>query len=272
MAIAAVQCLNLAAGLAEKEQPTGYSKFANKMTATMPSRHGMMLIYTPALVTSCAVAVTAPAVNGREALVASLLVAHFGKRCLEVLFLHRYSGTLEGKMAFFISIMYSLMSLLVGVQTQHVPAALYSEPVSQVALPVGLFMFAVGQIGNLYHHYLLANMRPSASAGIAAVASTPKTSDMIQQSSAKPPPTPSLPAYTIPSGGLFNLVTMPHYTFEVVAWLGVALVSQQLNSLLVAAGMASYLAGRAAASTSWYRKKFGDAYPAGRRHILPFIF
>ena len=47
----------------------------------------------------------------------------------------------------------------------------------------------------------------------------------------------------------------------------------QLNALLVAIGMASYLGGRAAASTRWYREKFGEkAVPMGKKHLVPFVF
>ena len=51
-----------------------------------------------------------------------------------------------------------------------------------------------------------------------------------------------------------------------------ALVAQQLNALLVFAGLASYLSGRAVATTRWYRTKFGKAWPAHRRHLVPFVF
>ena len=68
------------------------------------------------------------------------------------------------------------------------------------------------------------------------------------------------------------VLAVAHYLCELVAWLGVALVAQQLNALLVFAGMASYLSGRAVATTRWYRAKFGDAWPARRRHLVPFIF
>ena len=71
---------------------------------------------------------------------------------------------------------------------------------------------------------------------------------------------------------MFELVTMPHYFFELVAWLGIALVAQQANALLVFAGMVSYLSGRAVATTQWYMGKFGKSWPASRRHIVPFLF
>ena len=41
---------------------------------------------------------------------------------------------------------------------------------------------------------------------------------------------------------------------------------------LVFAGLASYLSGRAVATTLWYRAKFGKAWPAHRRHLVPFVF
>ena len=49
-------------------------------------------------------------------------------------------------------------------------------------------------------------------------------------------------------------------------------MTNEVHALLVAAGMASYLAGRAAATTKWYREKFGTKYPAGRAHLLPGVF
>lgn len=100
-----------------------------------------------------------------------------------------------------------------------------------------------------------------------AAALTPTQAEMLASADA---PTPS--KYAIPTGGLFALVTMPHYFFELCAWLGVALVAQQLNALLVFGGMASYLSGRAVATTRWYVARFGKAWPVRRRHLVPFIF
>jgi hypothetical protein len=57
------------------------------------------------------------------------------------------------------------------------------------------------------------------------------------------------------------------------AWLGIALAAQQLNALLVAVGMASYLAGRAVAQSDWYDTKFPKEYAAlGRKNMVPFLF
>ena len=35
--------------------------------------------------------------------------------------------------------------------------------------------------------------------------------------------------YVMPTGGLFDVVTMPHYLFEITAWFGLAIVTQQVR-------------------------------------------
>src|SRR3546814_15644917 len=59
-------------------------------------------------------------------------------------------------------------------------------------------------IGNFAHHKILADLRE-------------------QQTS-----------YFIPQAGWFRRVTCPHYCFEVVAWIGMALMSHQWAMLLLA--------------------------------------
>ena len=273
LCITALQCLNLAAFANEKQAPTGYSKFAPK-SATMPSRTGMLIIYSPALVTSAAMLATAPAINGREALVAGMLVVHYAKRVFETAFVHRYSGMIESGSAYFISIFYSLIALLIGLQTQNVPASVYAGAPGAL-LPVALGMYVVGQLGNAYHHLQLSNMRRPPAAGQDAtptVEPTPATATATAADDAPPPASPVARGYAVPRGGLFECVAAPHYLFEILAWAGLALATQQLNALLVAAGMASYLAGRAVASTKWYVATFGAEYPASRRHLVPFLF
>merc|ERR1711988_1146861 len=72
--------------------------------------------YTPALLTSLAFVLRAlqqdEGGNGRELLTAALLLAHFLKRDLEVLFVHSYSGTMEIS-ATFICVVYALSAALI---------------------------------------------------------------------------------------------------------------------------------------------------------------
>lgn len=255
LAIAGVQCLNLLAGINEVSSPTPYSKFSSSSSplasvgSDVSGRTGMLMIYVPPAATAATALALAPAVNGREVIVAGLLFVHFLKRVLETLFVHRYSGSMKGATGAFIGVFYSLVSLLICTMQSAVPASVYAG--AGCDLGVALAMFSVGQAGNLWHHCLLADMRkkePSASS----------------DGNASP--------YKIPEGGLFNFVTMPHYLFEIIAWFGIALAAQQLNAVLAACGMTSYLSGRAIATTRWYEQKFGKLWPKDRKNLVPFVF
>ena len=81
-----------------------------------------------------------------------------------------------------------------------------------------------GELGNLYHHVLLASMRRNKGAS----PSPPAASDVKRDASTPPtPPAPVATGYSVPQGGLFPLVAAPHYLFEIVAWVGIALAAQQ---------------------------------------------
>ena len=273
LVITGLQCLNLGAAFNEMQSPTPYSKFAQNVEgSTIPSQQGMLLIYVPATLTSLAFltkSAVVPMLNGRELIVATLLAVHFAKRVAEVLYVHDYSGQCSKPTATFIGVFYALISLLILVQQSAVPASIYAGCGPLMA--AGLAAFAVGEAGNLYHHALLASMRKTSPATATDVPPTPASSEALGATRSQATVAPSK-AYVMPSGGLFDLVTMPHYTFEIVAWIGIALVCQQLNAFLAAAGMASYLAGRSVATTAWYRERFGDKWPSARRHLVPFIF
>ena len=128
LTIAALQCMNLLAFANEKKSPTPYSKFAHDdAKAKIPSRWGMLLIYGPAFAAALYCAATAPQLNGRELLVASLLALHFGKRVAEVLGLHKYSGSVQAAASGFIGFFYALVVLLICSQQHKVPASLYAQ-------------------------------------------------------------------------------------------------------------------------------------------------
>jgi len=214
------------------------------------------MIYGPALAVGLAALIDPASVNGREALTAGLIAVHFLKRCLEVLFVHQYSGSVSAAVSGGIGIFYGLISLIVVGMQGTVDPAIYQAGVSNTLLAAGLALFSIGQAGNLYHHILLARLRGAKAEG--------DTSSI--------DPATRKRSYQLPTGGLFDLVTMPHYLFEIIAWVGLSLCTQQLNVILVAAGMSSYLSGRAAATTEWYRQKFPKAVPLGRKHLVPYIF
>jgi hypothetical protein len=76
--------------------------------------------------------------------------------------------------------------------------------------------------------------------------------------------------YSIPRGGLFDLVSCPNLLGEVVQWSGFALMCWNLPALSFAVWTASNLIPRALSHHAWYRVRFAD-YPRARRAVIPFL-
>lgn len=210
-----------------------YSKF--RMQTGIPSRAGMLLIYGVPFLGALAVAAPDLATLSLvQTLVLAAVLIHFGKRCLEALFVHKYSGPVDLATSLMIMTFYTIVA--VGV------AYLNRWP---LAAPNGLFwaglvVFVVGIAGNFWHHKLLADLR--------------KRDE----------------GYTIPHGGLFDFVACPHYLFEILTWLGIALLSQHLFAYLTVLGMGSYLTARSINTLKWYHAQFPN-FPKERKALIPFI-
>lgn len=231
-----------------------YSKFSQandkNLDATWSSRTAMMVIYTPAFLVGLLI-LSAPAVLREKmtipspSLAAALCALHFAKRCLEVMFLHQYSGRTDCATPSMIGVFYALTTLLIAFANDGGFRHENNDGRTDLKMLIGSLLFGVGLIGNLYHHYLLAKLR-----------SSKKTSK-----------------YVAPTGGLFEYVATPHYLFEIIGWLGVAIVSQHLNVWLVVSGMTSYLGGRSVAQNEFNKMTFREAdWPRSRKNMVPFIF
>ncbi len=219
-----------------------YSKF--NQGGAIPSRIGMLVIYAlPMFFYLLCYVATAGERHLYHQLVLAAVVGHFLKRCLETLFLHRYSGHLSLR---------SLVSIVLGycaiVGTIHLavnlrtPASLVQQHSVLFSSALGAVVFLLGELGNLYHHVLLARLRG-----------------------------PADKSYQIPQGGLFRLVACPHYFFEIVAWVGIAIMSKQLMVFGVISFSVFYLLARSVSTVRWYKAKFAD-YPSERKAIIPYVF
>jgi len=213
-----------------------YSKFFQSGNG-IPSRVGMFWLYFipfgSGLLFSLPVFISGKPLG---ALLCGMILLHFGKRWLEALFLHKYSGKINLFNLLAIMAFYSLVAGGLCYLSQW-PAASPAEPNTAT----GLGLFVLGISGNLYHHQLLAQLRR--------------------------PPT----GYAIPRGGLFEYVVCPHYLFEIITWLGMALVAQHLFAWMSLLGMTGYLVARSHKTLQWYRATFPN-FPAARKALLPFLF
>jgi very-long-chain enoyl-CoA reductase len=180
----------------------------------------------------------------RGLLVALMLAAHFARRVLEVLTVHKYSSSMEVPVALEQSSMTLVYTVQILWSVYKVPPDMYQSTIVTIHVPylglvplwplLGCCTYLTGELGCLYHHLLLAKLRPGGSK-----------------------------AYAIPRGGLFSIFICPHYLLEALSWWGIAVASQHLQAFIIAAGMSSFLLGRSIATKRWYMKKFED-FPAGR--------
>lgn len=76
----------------------------------------------------------------------------------------------------------------------------------------------------------------------------------------------------VPEGGLFHLLSCPHYTMEMVMYAVVAalLGPGHTTGLLLAAWVIINQSIAGAMSHAWYRKTFRD-YPRERRAVIPYL-
>jgi hypothetical protein len=118
-----LQLLNVIFGyLGELQSATPYSKFAAGLAAKndkndimVPSRIGMLIIYTPSLVTALVMLLVLP--RFIESLYPSaagwMCMVHFLKRNVEVLVIHKYSGSTALDVSRFIGFYYALVTFMI---------------------------------------------------------------------------------------------------------------------------------------------------------------
>jgi len=76
--------------------------------------------------------------------------------------------------------------------------------------------------------------------------------------------------YSIPRGGLFELVSAPNYFGEIIQWIGWALLTWSFAGLSFAAFTVANLLPRGIRHHRWYRETFDD-YPDRRRAVFPYV-
>ncbi|RCH83725.1 hypothetical protein CU098_004490 [Rhizopus stolonifer] len=215
-----------------------YSKFSTKLyrkESTISSQFGMLLAYVPSLMITGVFVLVSFKTGSRLKLISCLSFVHYAKRVLEVLFVHRYSGHAKLMDNYVISISYALFACFLYVFTAQVPTT------HQTLSWLGILLFIVGESMNLYHHLILRHLRK-----------------------------PGQKDYKIPNGAFFDYIWCPHYTCEIVSFIGLVLVTQHVLILLLQIGSAGYLVVRAYNTKQWYLQKFGSV--PRRACLVPCVF
>jgi very-long-chain enoyl-CoA reductase len=218
----------------------------------MPPRAHNLVSYVGALVVFAAVfgvrvlsAEAAAPVRSAAWLAAALWSFHFARRAAESAWVHRYgkarvpTGDVVTEYLYYWG--------FAAWNAFSLTSASYREPALWLVV-VGVALFVIVESGNARAHRMLRDLRPLGT----------KTR-------------------VIPRGFLFEQVSCPHYLFEILSWVGFALVTETWAArafLVVGAGI---LGSWAHARHVAYRKDFDgqegrELYPSRRRALIPGVF
>jgi very-long-chain enoyl-CoA reductase len=178
-------------------------------------------------------------------LAAGMWCFHFARRAAESAWVHRY-----GKAAVPVGDVVTEYVYYWGFATWNAFALTGAVAGAQLLWlsALGVVVFAVAELGNARAHRLLRDLRPAGSK-----------------------------QRVIPRGFLFERVSCPHYLFEILSWVGFALVTQTWAAAAFAVVGSGILASWARTRHLAYRKDFDglegrELYPAARRALIPGVF
>jgi very-long-chain enoyl-CoA reductase len=171
-----------------------------------------------------------------------LITAHFLKRELETVFVHRFSNATMPIFNIFKNSghYWGLSGLLIAYfvysPTSWAAQANEFNPI----LLNGVALCVLGEFGNAITHIQLSNLRPAGST-----------------------------ALRIPQGLGFEFVTCPNYMFETLAWVGILIVTQSWTTAVFIAVAVAQMAPWAWKKEKRLRKEFPDKYHKKRYAMLP---
>lgn len=189
-----------------------------------------------------------------QKIVHTLFVLHFVKRELETIFLHRFSAnTMPAFNIFRNSAFYWLLAGLFDSWSVYAPLSPFrissefprATPSragfgTSILDYVGLAMFVFCELANFSVHYHLANLRK-----------------------------PGSTEKGIPNCIGSSLVTSPNYMFEVLAWVGVIILSRDLSVLIFISIGVIYMRSWSRDKERALRRLFPDRYKKKKYTMLP---
>lgn len=131
-------------------------------------------------------------------------------------------------------------------------------------IEIGMMVFALGFLGNLYHDDELREIRRAA-----ARDQQRREADQLDQKKK----TPVEKVYMMPENGLFRLILYPHYLCEWIEWGGFWIIGG-LGCVPARTFLINEIASmlpRAIRGKQWYINRFGKEKVGGRKAIIPGI-
>jgi very-long-chain enoyl-CoA reductase len=183
---------------------------------------------------------------GATAMLAAVMWCfHFARRASESAWVHRYGKA--GVPTSDVVTEYIYYWGFAAWNAFSLTSASYRAP-AEWLVALGVVVFALAELGNARAHRLLRDLRPAGSK-----------------------------LRVIPHGFWFERVSCPHYLFEILSWVGFALVAGTWAARAFLLVGAVILASWAHVRHVAYRKDFDglegrEQYPARRRALIPGVF
>lgn len=229
----------------------------NRLTCSMPSSAGPQIAWRtvfvieylgPILVHALVVAARpllyskgSDAMSSTQWLAFGMIVAHFVKREVETLFVHKFSAnTMPFFNVFKNSFFYWAVSGLLCAVSIYSPRSLAARAEEPLLDLVGLAIYLFGETGNALVHLYLSSLRSRGGT-----------------------------ERKIPSGYGFALVTCPNYMYEILSWAGIIVASRDWTVAFFIAIGAAQMYTWAQGKERAYRAQFPDKYKKKRFVILP---
>ncbi|KAK2593795.1 Very-long-chain enoyl-CoA reductase [Conoideocrella luteorostrata] len=170
-----------------------------------------------------------------------MIMAHFIKREIETLFVHKFSAnTMPAFNVFKNSFFYWALSGLLCAVSIYSPNSLAARADEPLIDLVGFALYLFSETGNALVHLYLSTLR--------SIGGTERK---------------------IPSGYGFAFVTCPNYMYEILSWVGIIIASRDWSVALFISIGAAQMYTWAKGKESAYRKEFPDKYKKKRFVILP---
>ncbi|KAH8678150.1 steroid alpha reductase family protein [Xylariales sp. PMI_506] len=169
------------------------------------------------------------------------IMAHFLKREFETAFVHRFSAsTMPAFNVFRNSFFYWAVAGLLAALEVYAPFSPAAKATTLRIDALGFALFLFGESANFMVHWYLSTLR-----------------------------SPGGTERKIPKGYGFSLVTSPNYMYEIIAWVGLILISRSPSVALFIVVGSSYMYTWGWGKEKAYRKEFGDKYKKKRYVMLP---
>ena len=169
-----------------------------------------------------------------------MVLAHYAKRLLETVYVHRFSAETMPLSNLFKNCSHYWLLFGFNMFQFFKPSTQTKGKISKVDIALAL-AFALCELLNLKTHLVLKNLR------------RPGTTER-----------------GIPSGWGFNQVSCANYLWETCAWLSYALFAQNTGAWLFLGVSGAQMFQWAQKKHQRYRKEFAD-YPRLRKALVPYL-